>query len=284
MDTPYNTWLCASLFYNNAEFDKLIYSGLMPLINSLEDQEMIKGFLCSLNSVQGNNLRLSVLLHDDKKEEALDRFHFVVNRFFEDYPSVNKQIGYPLKGFLRPFPNNSVQYNLYNNPFATSVDVMNFRMDYSQFMFDFFSANAADEETVIFFLLCSVLYMMQVVAERSDTFRCEVMKPVDDWAVPGEDRRMLYDHFFQENKDLLLETYRAVSRNDERSEVFKSVVETKKCFRRFVMDGHNLDLDAGSVVSSLNSLMLSQLDLGAAASHAIYYIIGQCMKYKGPFL
>ena len=284
MDTPYNTWLCASLFYNNAEFDKLIYSGLMPLINSLEDQEMIKGFLCSLNSVQGNNLRLSVLLHDDKKEEALDRFHFVVNRFFEDYPSVNKQIGYPLKGFLRPFPNNSVQYNLYNNPLATSADVMNFRMDYSQFMFDFFSANAADEETVIFFLLCSVLYMMQVVAERSDTFRCEVMKPVDDWAVPGEDRRMLYDHFFQENKDLLLETYRAVARDDAGSEVFKSVVETKKSFRRFVMDGHNLDLDAGSVISSLNSLMLSQLDLGAAASHAIYYIIGQCMKYKGPFL
>ena len=284
MDTPYNTWLCASLFYNNAEFDKLIYSGLMPLINSLEDQEMIKGFLCSLNSVQGNNLRLSVLLHDDKKEEALDRFHFVVNRFFEDYPSVNKQIGYPLKGFLRPFPNNSVQYNLYNNPLATSADVMNFRMDYSQFMFDFFSANAADEETVIFFLLCSVLYMMQVVAERSDTFRCEVMKPVDDWAVPGEDRRMLYDHFFQENKDLLLETYRAVARDDAGSEVFKSVVETKKSFRRFVMDGHNLDLDAGSVISSLNSLMLSQLDLGAEDSHAIYYIIGQCMKYKGPFL
>jgi len=254
------------------------------LISSLEDQEMIKGCLCSLNSVQGNNLRLSVLLHDDKKEEALDRFHFVVSRFFEDYPSVNKQIGYPLKGFLRPFPNNSVQYNLYNNPLTMSSDLINFRMDYSQFMLDFFSANVVDEETVIFFLLCSVLYMMQVVAERSDTFKSEVMKPVDDWAVPSEDRRMLYDHFFQGNRDLLLETYQAVSRNNAGSEVFKSAAETKKCLRRFVMDGHNLDLDAGSVVSSLNSLMLSQLDLGAEALHAIYYMIGQCRKYKGPFL
>lgn len=284
MDTPYNTWLCASLFYNNAEFDKLIYSGLMPLISSMEDQEMIKGFLCSLNSVQGNNLRLAVLLHDDKKEEALDLFHFVVNRFFEDYPSVNKYIGYPLKGFLRPFPNNSVQYNLYDNPSLLPAEVINFRIGYSQFIFDFFSANDVDEETVIFFLLCSVLYMMRVMAERSDAFKSEVMRPVDDWSVSNEERRMVYEHFFQENKELLLKAYLAISRNDAQSDVFKSAMETKKCFGRFMMDGHNLDLDTGSVVSSLNSLMLSQLDLGAEALNVVYYTIGRCMKYKGPFL
>ena len=281
MDAPYNTWLCASLFYNDAEFDKLIYSGLMPLVSSLKERGMMRDYICSLNSVQGNNLRLSVLLHDNKKEEALDRFHFVLNRFFEDFPSANKHIEYPLKGFLRPFPNNSIQYNLYDNPSSLPAELMNFRIGYSQFIFDFFSANAVDEETVIFFLLCSVLYMMRVMAERSDTFKSEVMKPVDDWAVPGEERRRVYEHFFQENKELLLKAYLAISRNDAQSDVFKNAMETKACFRRFIVDEHNLDL---AVVSSLNRLMLYQLDLGAEALNVVYYTIRQCVKYKGPFL
>jgi hypothetical protein len=284
VNNVYYTWLCASVFYNDVEYKKLFCSGVIPLIHDLTKQKLMKGCICSLNSVQGNNVRLCVLIHEREKNQALDRFHFGLSTFLSDSPSPNKDIDYPLKEFLKPFPNNSIQYNLYEKPSSESSPAIDFQKVYSAIIFDFFSKNDFSGEASFTLLLLSILYVEETIAKTMNESIYDLIKVCDQYNVNNGDKRTSYELFFQENKNIFLESFLNLFQATAQANTMIDPVHIKKYFKSYFGDAFNSKLKTRSFISSLTDLILYQLDLTSEILDLIYFIIKRCIQNENEFI
>jgi hypothetical protein len=280
MNTDFNTWLPVSVFYRRAEYKKLIRDGIRPLLGSLGEKELTGGCICSFSPVQGSNLRLNILLHDREKEAVLDQLHRELSDFLIEYPSESEPAVYPLKGFLRPFPNNSIQYNLHDHPSPSPAELLRFRMGFSALLLDFFSLYDQDEETLVYFLFCSVLYLQEAMAGCYNLSEQDFLRVLRGNANIDMEKQNAWSHFFSENKELMLETFYHDTQNREGSDAYMAAPGLKQCFHSVVRATQKEGADTGSVVAALTGIILQHLDLPADAMPLIHHLFAECLQYK----
>jgi hypothetical protein len=127
----------------------------------------ISTFKVALNSQQGANLRISLLVDDSRKEAILEEFHDSISKYLLGHPSQDINTMYPINGFLMPFDNNSIQYNLFDASINGSSILWGVENAFSSVILDFFSENDVGTESLFYLLFLSLSITLKTISNHS---------------------------------------------------------------------------------------------------------------------
>ncbi len=117
--------LTVSIFYNQEEWHILNTAFIIPLLDSLDKGNDNLQFNILLNSLNGSNVKLILLLPDDDFEDCKHLIDSKLRFFLSHNPSAPVSLSFPLKGFFMDFPNNTYWYNIYYQGSALWFNTMN---------------------------------------------------------------------------------------------------------------------------------------------------------------
>jgi hypothetical protein len=155
------------VFCQDSGFRDLISNGIGPLLTNFEESAAISAFTIALNSQQGANLRISLLVDDRMKEAVLDEFHESISNYLLLHPSVDIQTVYPINGFLMPFENNSIQYNLFDASLEGSNLLLGVENAFSTVILKFFSENDMGTESLFYLLFLTIACALKAISNHS---------------------------------------------------------------------------------------------------------------------
>lgn len=151
-------WLKMSLFCNRSIAHHILKESVQPFITQCRANHCLKGWFIEFNTTSGENIRLALLVPGQKAEIASLDAKKYFTYFFKhlDFPSKNK-LTFPLNGLFLPFPENSIQFGLYNVPDERNEVDVDRAQKVSHILIEALAENEIDEETVV--TLCLYLHL-----------------------------------------------------------------------------------------------------------------------------
>jgi len=107
-------------YYNQNQWGFFLKKHLAHLIKLILEIDKNAEYIIYLSRYRGENIQLNVLAKSSARLPIIDLISQKTNIFFKKFPSAKKRVRYPLNGFFKDFPVNSIQYNLKSNSLNNS--------------------------------------------------------------------------------------------------------------------------------------------------------------------
>lgn len=105
----------ASLFYSKRDWSFLLDFGIKEFICLAKEKGFIGNhYSLYLNTIRGDNIRLVVESKRDVMDSLVEFMNVFFNNFFKVHPSTKEELKLPLDQIFLNFPNNSLQYNIFD--------------------------------------------------------------------------------------------------------------------------------------------------------------------------
>lgn len=159
MDQNYH-WIRTSLFSSTDNWHFILKEGINPLINNL-DKETLMAHQIELNYIRGENIRLAFLSSDQNaiKLAQLVDAHF--KRYFSN-TQLQKHGFIPGKDLFMPFPENTIQYGLYDIDVYPEIEKYQVEQELAHLIIHSFEENF-DDQTVLTLALYLHLVILKIL-------------------------------------------------------------------------------------------------------------------------
>lgn len=207
-----------SIFHEKDSWKKIIANCIKPFFAEQIAKKTVEPVFVSLNNYQGDNIRLVFKCLGEHKELIADQMHDEFSLYLSLNPSTHTaESNYLGKEFFMDFPNDSLQYNLFDTD--SEHIAHQFRLLISKKIIDFFSIEDFDDSSILSLLvhlLSSFLsaweeaynetisskieqIILEIRHKNSDTF-------LNDILLQGEE-------IFKENAEVLMDIYHDAIQN-----------------------------------------------------------------------
>jgi len=155
------SWLVTSLFCRKSNWGKLL-AEIDFFLNKWSETGFLNTYSLEFNYLSGENIRFALLA----PAEFADFFAMQLDKHFKDAflrsgLSVNSAIA-PADSVFMPFPENTIQYGLYQPDYTDKLNKYSFAPKLSELMLEVFRNEEIDDDLIITFGLYLTLVLVKV--------------------------------------------------------------------------------------------------------------------------
>lgn len=274
-------WILISIFYGKSQLKELIAQALSPMLTENLKNGSIRSIYSALSSYQGDNLRIAFECTTGNNVNLIEDIHNQLQTYLSENPSILSKIDYFGKSFFMDFPNNSIQYNLYQlitiNPYINTL-----RSTVSERILAFLAEDENDEASFLTFALSNMMIFCQVAENVYDhSINTRILEFLYEGDHNADLKKMfkLYDQLFEGNKEMIVALYNEVITPDFEDPDGLCISDLKKQYHDLLSNNNPIDLmDEQSVLIPLDRFVIEQLNMHESMLKPLYYMIHLCFK------
>ncbi|MDN5285995.1 MAG: hypothetical protein JWR38_2269 [Mucilaginibacter sp.] len=271
-----NNRIRISVFYANDSWQQFVSDFLRPFVSKHTQNGNIGAIYIALNNDQGDNIRFAFECNAADKDQFGDELHIQLSNYLALKPSGQPPENYVGKDFFMNFPNNSIQYNLYEPDF-TNNDVKKLSSLISERIMKVLAEDGYGDSFTFTFLLYIIMTFYcahETVYGDADNLKITSMLYGDEAANKAPDTSFeVYNDLFTENEEIIKNMYLEVIDGQDEDGSVTDLEQLKAHYSLMLTGFDKSETVEHTMLLSFDRVIADQVNMNHDLLPFIYYVV-----------